>query len=91
MAHFQIIKEVRHEVGHDWTLCFQYGTYQLDIEDRSRDLDGFRFIYRKPRKNGEKQGVLQGARGQARLQPSWIAILFGKAAAEGWYPVPITP
>jgi hypothetical protein len=84
MAHYHILNEVRTgESGH-WQLCFQYGVYEYDPAAGAQPkLEfGYRFIYRRP------NGQLQGARGQARLEPEWITVLLGKAAGEGWYPVP---
>jgi len=79
---FRIAKEVRHPTG-GRDLCFHYGTYEYDP---AHDTDvpsetGYRFIYRRP------NGQLQGARGQARLEPEFITILLGKAAEAGWYPI----
>ncbi len=84
MAHFSIHREVRLFEEGDWQLCFQYGVYEYDPEQgKPADQEaGYRFIWRRP------NGQLQGARGQARLEPAWITILLGKAAGAGWYPVP---
>ncbi len=82
MANFHIEHEVRLFQPSGWQLCFQYGEYVYD-PDQETLVDrehGYRFIWRKP------NGHLQGARGQARLMPSWITILLGKAAEAGWYP-----
>ncbi len=88
MAHYHILQEVRtFEPGH-WQLCFQYGVYEYDPDvagARGKLEFGYRFIWRRP------NGQLQGARGQARLEPDLMMILFGKAAAEGWYPTPPDP
>jgi len=88
MAHYHILQEVRtSEPGH-WQLCFQYGVYEYDPDIatvRVKMEFGYRFIWRRP------NGQLQGARGQARLEPDLMTILFGKAAAEGWYPTPPDP
>jgi hypothetical protein len=86
MAYFRILREVHiFEPGH-WQICFQFGTYEYDPGPNTTtpSEDGYRFIWRRP------NGQLQGARGQARLMPAWITILLGKAAEEGWYPVPPT-
>lgn len=84
MAHFHIAKEVRVGPTGDWQLCFQYGTYEYDPNpDESITTEkGYRFIWRRP------NGQLQGARGQARLDPDLITILLGDAAKGGWYPIP---
>lgn len=84
MAYYRILREVRLFDPGDWQLCFQFGTYEYDPgQDTSvPSEDGYRFIWRRP------NGQLQGARGQARLMPNWITILLGKAADEGWYPLP---
>jgi len=84
MATFRILKEVNTSNPGGWALCFQFGIYQYDMVDANAipSEAGYRFIWRRP------NGQLQGARGQARLEPAWITILLGKAAAEGWYPVP---
>ncbi len=88
MAHYHILQEVRTFEPGDWQLCFQYGVYEYDpdvVGARSKMEFGYRFIWRRP------NGQLQGARGQARLEPDLMTILFGKAAAEGWYPTPPNP
>lgn len=84
MAYFQILREVRLFEPGNWQLCFQFGTYEYDPDQKTAvpSEDGYRFIWRRP------GGQLQGARGQARLMPEWITILLGMAAHEGWYPVP---
>lgn len=100
MAHFEILKEVRHPDPNDttnpaskskdrqldWQICFQYGIYQYDPEPNTTTPVFRETGYRFiwRRPNGN----LQGARGQARLLPEWITILLGKAALNGWYPNP---
>jgi hypothetical protein len=87
MAHFQIHEEVRAGKLGDWQLCFQYGEWYYD-PDQGMPVakhSGYRFIWRRP------DGTMQGARGQARLLPDLITILLGKAAQEGWYPIPPAP
>jgi len=84
MAHFKILKEARTSNPGGWVLCFQFGIYEYEPDDANTTPaeSGYRFIWRRP------NGQLQGARGQARLEPVWITMLLGKAAEEGWYPVP---
>lgn len=85
MASVKILREVSTDPTHDqWTLCFQYVIYEYEPDDGKAvsEQRGYRFIWRRP------NGHLQGARGQARLEPHLITILLGKAAEEGWYPVP---
>src|ERR1700688_2683620 len=86
MALYKILREVRLFEPGDWQLCFQFGTYEYDPgqDTATTSEDGYRFIWRRP------NGQLQGARGQARLMPEWITILLGRAAEEGWYPLPPT-
>jgi len=84
MAHFRILEEVRTGQAGDWQLCFHFGVYEYD-PDQNTDVpsqEGYRFIWRRP------NGQLQGARGQARLEPRLITMLLGKAAEAGWYPDP---
>lgn len=91
MAYFEILEEVRiHDRPDyaDWNLCFQFGIYNYDATQADAPGEaeaGYRFIWRR------KNGNLQGARGQARLKPQWMAILTGKAAQNGWYPDPPLP
>jgi hypothetical protein len=87
VAHFHILSEVRTFEPGTWQLCFQYGVYEYDADDsQSRPPEaGYRFIWRRP------NGQLQGARGQARLEPELITMLLGMAASEGWYPRPPAP
>jgi hypothetical protein len=84
MAHFICLNEVRTPGEDGWELCFQYGVYVYDPDATGKEPKeiGYRFIWRRP------NGQLQGARGQARLEPELITILLGKAAGEEWYPVP---
>ena len=86
MASYRILREVRLFSPGEWQLCFQFGIYEYDPDQEgpSKTEDGYRFIWRRP------NGQLQGARGQARLTPAWITTLLGKAAEEGWYPLPPT-
>ena len=86
MASYRILREVRLFSPGEWQLCFQFGIYEYDPnpEGGTKTEDGYRFIWRRP------NGQLQGARGQARLTPAWITTLLGKAAEEGWYPLPPT-
>lgn len=82
MAYFHVLEEVRTFDPGDWQLCFQYGVYVYEPADSDSREFGYRFIWRRP------NGQLQGARGQARLEPELITILLGKAAEAGWYPTP---
>lgn len=86
MASYRILREVRLSSPGEWQLCFQFGIYEYDPDQDgpSKTEEGYRFIWRRP------NGQLQGARGQARLTPAWITTLLGKAAEEGWYPLPPT-
>lgn len=86
MAFYRILREARLFSPGEWQLCFQFGTFEYDPdpEGRTKTENGYRFIWRRP------NGQLQGARGQARLTPAWITALLGKAAEEGWYPLPPT-
>jgi hypothetical protein len=65
----------------EWMLCFQWCRYLYD-EDGMEDENGYRFIWKRPKKEG---GSLQAARGQARI-PSIAVIekLIAKAKEEGW-------
>ena len=70
-------EEVRVGADDRWQLCFQWCTYTFD--DGSSDLEGYRFIWRRP------DGSLQAARGQARI-PSIADLheLLYLAARAGW-------
>lgn len=77
MAHVQIIHEVPTKRIADWQLCFQDCVFHYD--DGSND-EGYRFIWRRP------DGVLQPARGQARIPSKQeLEQLLNQATQEGWY------
>lgn len=80
-ANIDVIKEVTMDdskLGEEWVLCLQWCKYNYDDGTSSF---GYRFIWRRPDKNGS----LQAARGQARIPSlAHVEYLMAKAKLQGW-------